>query len=87
MRLVDLSTTPSDDGLSTSVLQSIRSTLSQRGQVLVFLNRRGFAPTLICAACSHIAECDRCDARLTVHAAKSQLVCHHCGAYRKLDTA
>jgi primosomal protein N' (replication factor Y) len=87
MRLVDLSTTPSDDGLSPSVLQSIRSTLSQRGQVLVFLNRRGFAPTLICTACSHIAECDRCDARLTVHAAKNQLVCHHCGAYRKLDTA
>jgi primosomal protein N' (replication factor Y) len=87
MRLVDLSTTPSDDGLSPSVLQSIRSTLSQRGQVLVFLNRRGFAPTLICTACSHIAECDRCDARLTVHAAKNQLVCHHCGAYRKLDSA
>lgn len=85
MRLVDLSATTSDDGLSQSVLESIRKTLAQGGQVLVFLNRRGFAPTLICTSCSHIAECDRCDARLTVHAAKSQLLCHHCGALRRLD--
>jgi primosomal protein N' (replication factor Y) len=87
MRLVDLSAAPTDDGLSPSVLQAIRSTLAQRGQVLVFLNRRGFAPTLICTACRHIAECDRCDARLTVHAARNKLLCHHCGAFRKLDTA
>jgi primosomal protein N' (replication factor Y) len=87
VRLVDLSTTHADDGLSQSVLQSIRSTLTQGGQVLVFLNRRGFAPTLICTACRHIAECDRCDARLTVHAAKKLLLCHHCGATRGLDVA
>ena len=87
MRLVDLSTTPSDDGLSQSVLHSITSTLVKGGQVLVFLNRRGFAPTLICTACSHIAECDRCDARLTVHAVSNRLLCHHCGAERLLDAA
>jgi primosomal protein N' (replication factor Y) len=87
MRLVDVSTTPPDDALSQPVLQSIRSTLSLGGQVLVFLNRRGFAPTLICTACGHIAECDHCDARLTVHSAKNQLQCHHCGAMRRLDAA
>ncbi len=87
MRLVDLSSTPPDDALSPAVLQSIRSTLVQGGQVLVFLNRRGFAPTLICTACGHIAECDHCDARLTVHAAKNQLHCHHCGAIRRLELA
>jgi primosomal protein N' (replication factor Y) len=85
MRLVDVSTTPPDDALGQSVLQSIRMTLAQAGQVLVFLNRRGFAPTLICTACGQIAECDHCDARLTVHAAKNQLQCHHCGAIRRLD--
>ena len=85
MRLVDISNTSPDDALSLSVLQTIRTTLAQAGQVLVFLNRRGFAPTLICIACGHIAECDHCDARLTVHAAKSQLHCHHCGAIRRLE--
>ena len=86
MRLVDLSTTAADEALSPSVLQSIQSTLGQGGQVLVFLNRRGFAPTLICTACGHIAECDHCDARLTVHAARNQLQCHHCGAIRRLES-
>jgi primosomal protein N' (replication factor Y) len=87
MRLVDLSNTPPDDALSPAVLESIRSTLAQSGQVLVFLNRRGFAPTLICTSCGHIAECDHCDARLTVHAEKNQLQCHHCGAVRRLELA
>jgi primosomal protein N' (replication factor Y) len=51
---------------------------------LIFLNRRGFAPTLICSGCGHIAGCERCDSRLTVHAGSKQLRCHHCGACRPL---
>jgi primosomal protein N' (replication factor Y) len=51
----------------------------------VFLNRRGFAPTLICSSCGHVAGCDRCDSRLTVHARQRQLRCHHCGHARPLD--
>ena len=85
LRLVDLSTHPADDGLSDAVITAIRDNLSAGGQVLVFLNRRGFAPTLICSACGGIAECNRCDARMTVHVATHMLMCHHCGATRPLD--
>ena len=85
LRLVDLSRHPSRDGLSTAMLDAIESHLDSDGQVLMFLNRRGFAPTLICADCGRLAECRRCDARMTVHARDDVLRCHHCGAARPID--
>ena len=54
--------------------------LADDGQVLVFINRRGYSPTLACTACGWIAPCRDCDARLTVHLGASRLRCHHCGA-------
>jgi primosomal protein N' (replication factor Y) len=84
--LVDLTRSPSNDGLSDALTIAIKKHLDASGQVLLFLNRRGFAPTLICASCGHIAECERCDSRMTVHAREQQLRCHHCGAKRSLDT-
>lgn len=86
IRLVDTIRTPAADGISEPLRQAIRDHLKAGGQALIFLNRRGFAPTLICASCGHIAGCDRCDSRLTVHAHSNQLRCHHCGACRSLDT-
>jgi primosomal protein N' (replication factor Y) len=86
IRLVDLAKHPADDGLSVPLLEAIERHLKEAGQVLIFLNRRGFAPTLICTACGKIAECSRCDARMTVHAGDNALACHHCGASRPLDT-
>jgi primosomal protein N' (replication factor Y) len=85
LRLVDVSNQRSNDGLSDAVLNAIAANLAKNGQVLVFLNRRGFAPTLICGACGRIADCSRCDARMTVHASAQQLICHHCGSVRPLD--
>ena len=85
MRLVDLTVHASADGISEPAALAIRNNLQTGGQVLVFLNRRGFAPTLICSGCGHIAECDRCDARMTVHANSNELRCHHCGASRAID--
>lgn len=85
LRLVDLTRHPSDDGLSEPVIAAIGKNIDQGGQVLVFLNRRGFAPTLICSGCGHVAECNRCDARMTVHANSNKLMCHHCGAARPID--
>ncbi len=85
LRLVDLNRFRSDDGLSQPLLQGISSHLDQGGQILVYLNRRGFAPTLICHECGHIAECQRCDSRMTVHRREQALQCHHCGAVRPLD--
>lgn len=86
MRLVDLNRHPAHDGLSQPLLGAIEKNLKAGGQVLIFLNRRGFAPTLICSNCGHIAECSRCDARMTVHAGDPKLLCHHCGASRQIET-
>ncbi len=85
LRLVDLRQHPAEEGLSAPLLAAIERHRSGGGQVLVFLNRRGFAPTLICQQCGTVAECRRCDARMTVHAAAGRLLCHHCGALRPLD--
>ncbi len=60
--------------------------LAQDSQVLIFINRRGYAPVLICPKCGWIAECSRCDARLTVHRQPSYLQCHYCGITRAVDT-
>jgi primosomal protein N' (replication factor Y) len=84
LRLVDIIRTPATDGISEPLAEAIGKHLRANGQVLIFLNRRGFAPTLICNSCGHIAGCDRCDSRLTVHAGSRQLRCHHCGSSRPL---
>jgi primosomal protein N' (replication factor Y) len=86
MRLVDLNQNPAYDGISQPLLDAISENLRTGGQALIFLNRRGFAPTLICSNCSYIAECRRCDARMTVHAGDPKLLCHHCGASRPVET-
>jgi len=67
-------------GIATAAVLAIERHLAADGQVLVFLNRRGYAPTLLCTACGWIAPCRECDARLTVHLAAGRLRCHHCGA-------
>ena len=84
LRLVDTIRSPATDGISEPLAAAIQSHLDTDGQVLIFLNRRGFAPTLICSSCGHIADCERCDSRMTVHAGARQLRCHHCGATRPL---
>ncbi len=78
--LVDLRATAVQAGISTPALQAIERHLKDDGQILVFLNRRGYAPTLLCTACGWIAPCRDCDARLTVHRSADRLRCHHCGA-------
>lgn len=68
------------DSLSQPLLRRIRRHLQAGGQVLVFLNRRGYAPTYLCADCGWQAVCQSCDARLTLHRRRRRLACHHCGA-------
>ena len=86
MRLVDLTRYNANEGLSDPVIAAISSNIASGGQVLVFLNRRGYAPTLICTGCGKVAECERCDSRMTVHAASQRLRCHHCGAERPMES-
>lgn len=87
LRIVDISREFVDDGLSTELAAAITSHLADGSQVMLFLNRRGFAPTLICGACGHVAECRQCDSRMTVHARANRLRCHHCGDSRECDNA
>jgi primosomal protein N' (replication factor Y) len=85
LRIVDLGKTASAEGLSEPLAAAISEHLADSGQALIYLNRRGFAPTLICSGCGHVAECPRCDSRMTVHAKDRRLRCHHCGNARPLD--
>ena len=78
--LVDLRVNAVEGGISTLAIQAIERHLKDNGQILVFLNRRGYAPTLLCTACGWVAPCSDCDARLTVHRTADRLRCHHCGA-------
>ncbi len=84
--LIDLRAHAVHAGLATPVTQAIARHLGSDGQVLVYLNRRGYAPTLLCTSCGWIAPCTECDARLTVHRGAAQLRCHYCGAAQPLPT-
>ncbi|WP_008293179.1 primosomal protein N' [Congregibacter litoralis] len=85
LQTVDLRGLQLNAGISDYLMAAIRETVeAQKRQALLFLNRRGFAPTLQCHSCGWVAGCDHCDARLTVHLRKRCLRCHHCAAQRAL---
>jgi primosomal protein N' (replication factor Y) len=84
MQILDMRLQDNNEGLSHALLQQIRQQLSNRRQVLVFLNRRGFAPLLLCRDCGWIAECPRCERSYTLHQQPSCLRCHHCDAQKSL---
>ena len=77
-RVLDMRQQPAKGGLLEPVLLSIEEALEQGEQVLVFLNRRGYAPVLLCHECGWHASCGRCDSNLTWHRSVGALVCHHC---------
>jgi primosomal protein N' (replication factor Y) len=87
VRLVDLNRHASRRALSTPLVAAIERHLAAGHQILLFLNRRGFAPVLFCSNCHEVEQCTRCDARLTVHAGHGELRCHHCGATKPLHWA
>ncbi|MBL8534535.1 MAG: primosomal protein N' [Betaproteobacteria bacterium] len=79
IRLVDCRDLGQGDGISPVLGGALARTLERGEQSLVFLNRRGYAPTLFCHACGWVAPCSRCSARLTVHLSAGRLRCHYCG--------
>ncbi len=81
IRLLDLRQRRLVEGLGEELLAACERHLADGNQVLLFINRRGFAPVLLCHACGWIAPCHQCDARMTVHR-RQRLRCHHCGADR-----
>ncbi|TKI03438.1 primosomal protein N' [Martelella alba] len=81
-QILDLKGLPMTNGLSRPLLQKMRSHLANGNQVMLFLNRRGYAPALLCHECGWIAECPRCDHYYTLHQQQRQLRCHHCDSQR-----
>jgi len=82
--LLDIRNRVLKDGLSEPLIEQINKTLAKKEQVLLFLNRRGFAPVQICHSCSWVARCHRCDTSLVIHFDDKVLRCHHCGYQQRL---
>lgn len=80
MEIVDLRSQHLNQGLSNYLLDKMQQTLAQHQQVLLFLNRRGFAPVMLCHDCGWCAHCQRCDSHMSLFKGTSLLRCHHCDA-------
>jgi len=75
------------EGIGETLRAALAACLARGEQSLVFVNRRGFAPSLLCSACGWEADCPRCSARLTMHRTPAKLRCHHCGHDERLPHA
>ena len=85
MHVIDLKVAKKQHSISQPLIEQIRQTLERKEQVLIFLNRRGYAPVLICESCGWQANCPHCDAHFTVHSQPYHyLHCHHCGTIQRL---
>ncbi len=93
LHIVDVRAKPLDQGLSRDAIDAIRTTLERGERVLVFMNRRGFAPVLNCEACGWLSRCEQCSAFRVLHRlragppARYRLVCHHCSAEQQVPRA
>ena len=84
---IDLRAEKSIDGLSMPLIKAIKDCLARRQQSLIFINRRGYAPVLLCKSCGWLAVCQRCSSRLVVHLQDNKLSCHHCGHLESFPNA
>jgi primosomal protein N' (replication factor Y) len=87
IRCIDTTRNVLQDGLSQILVDAMRERLARGEQSLLFINRRGYSPVLLCSACHWIAPCMRCSARLVVHLRQGRLRCHHCGHEQKIPPA
>ncbi len=78
-QLIDIRGHALEGGLSEDLIRAIGTHLEAGGQALVFLNRRGFAPSMVCGHCRWQARCPGCDWPMTMHQRPPALICHHCG--------
>ena len=79
VKMIDTRESPAKDGLSPLLEKAIAERLARGEQSLVFLNRRGYAPSLLCNSCGWVGDCNRCSSHLVVHLKEKTLRCHHCG--------
>lgn len=81
---IDMRNKRLNHGLAQSTIQAIQEEMDIGGQALIFLNRRGFAPSLLCTDCGWISHCHHCDIRMTVHRAAGRIRCHVCSFETRL---
>jgi primosomal protein N' (replication factor Y) (superfamily II helicase) len=81
---IDLNVERAEDGLSQLLVAAIDETVKRGEQALVFINRRGYSPALVCAQCGWMPDCPRCSARLVFHQRERRLKCHHCGHHARV---
>jgi primosomal protein N' (replication factor Y) (superfamily II helicase) len=79
VRVLDVRKRPLTHGLSGDTIDAIKACMQRGEQALIFKNRRGYAPVLLCHDCGWSAQCPRCDSPMSVHGVARNLQCHHCG--------
>jgi primosomal protein N' (replication factor Y) len=84
VHLIDSQGAHPEHGLSEQLLKKMHQHLDAGNQVILFINRRGYAPVLMCHDCGWQASCKHCDARMVVHKHRHILFCHHCGFIQRL---
>ena len=84
IKCIDISKSTVTKGFSPYLVEAIRDRLNKKEQSLIFINRRGFAPVLLCSSCQWTGRCHRCSSRLVVHLNQKRLRCHHCGHDEKM---
>jgi len=75
---LDINNSPLIGGVAKETIEAMQSTIDRGEQVLVFINRRGFAPLYQCGSCGWVADCKSCDTNLVFHQARNRLICHRC---------
>jgi primosomal protein N' (replication factor Y) len=78
VQIVDMRAQRLDHGMSPTLMNAVAACVGRGEQALVFRNRRGYAPVLLCYDCGWHADCPRCDRPMTLHAGRRRLICHHC---------
>lgn len=86
VELINTANFPAKEGLSEPAMQALVQNFEAGKQSIVFLNRRGYAPQMVCNACGWVANCDHCTAHMVWHKNERMLRCHHCGAGQRVPT-
>jgi primosomal protein N' (replication factor Y) len=87
VRCLDITKLPLQEGLSEPLLSAIQLRLTRGEQSLIFLNRRGYSPVLMCTACGWLSSCLNCAGKLVLHLTDRSLRCHHCGHQQRVPRA
>ncbi len=87
VRCLNTSNIPLQDGITPLMLTALSERLQRKEQSLIFINRRGYAPVLMCTACGWLSGCSNCAGKLVLHLKDRRLRCHHCGHQERVPHA